>query len=149
MDCDYNPETAAAAAAVRRAPEELVTGRGRKKRRGRLAELLRRKKPRFEPGGHQPLAEYVDQYYRLDEQANPHPFKYRQVAANDFGLDTEEVGHTGAGQGGGVRLGDGGGSRPLWGRGGDVLRGWRRGGGGGCDTVLSNGCGWLVVACLS
>ena len=91
MDCEYSPT-----AAARRPPAELVTGRGRKKRRGRLAELLRRQKPRFDPAGAQPLAQYVDQYYRLDEQANPHPFKYRQVAANDFGLDTEEVRRSGA-----------------------------------------------------
>ncbi|XP_043193631.1 protein KRI1 homolog isoform X1 [Amphibalanus amphitrite] len=85
MDCDYTPS------AVRRPPAELTTGRGRKKRRGRLAELLRRKKPRFEPAAGQRLAEYVDQYYQLDAQANPHPFKYREVPANDFGLDTTEI----------------------------------------------------------
>ncbi|XP_037090898.1 protein KRI1 homolog [Pollicipes pollicipes] len=85
MDCEYDGR-----AATQRQLLE-ATGRGRKKRRGKLAEMLRRPKPRFQPGGDQALAEYIDQYYRLDEALNPHPFQYRQVTANDFGLDATEV----------------------------------------------------------
>ncbi|KAF0301157.1 Protein KRI1 [Amphibalanus amphitrite] len=76
------------------APGEEDAGEGEEEESGQWAEPGRSQSDHT-PACEQPdfvrLAEYVDQYYQLDAQANPHPFKYREVPANDFGLDTTEI----------------------------------------------------------
>jgi len=89
MDCDYDPNQA-------NMDEMIDMSRSRKSRRKSVfAKKLESKKPTFNPEEHPNYEEYLEEYYKLDYEDIigdlPVRFKYRQVVANDFGLDTEEI----------------------------------------------------------
>merc|ERR1712071_269577 len=89
MDCDYDPNQA-------NVDEMIDMSRSKKSRRNSVfAKRLESKKPIFNPEEHPNYEEYLEEYYKLDYEDIigdlPVRFKYRQVMANDFGLDTEEI----------------------------------------------------------
>merc|ERR1712071_18411 len=89
MDCDYDPNQA-------NVDEMIDMSRSKKSRRKSVfAKRLESKKPIFNPEEHPNYEEYLEEYYKLDYEDIigdlPVRFKYRQVMANDFGLDTEEI----------------------------------------------------------
>ena len=87
MDADYDPQTAS---------EQTFSKKSKSlKHRHKLASKLSVKKPLFDPE-EKTFDEYFDEYYHLDYEDiiadMPCRFKYRQVAANSFGLSADEVG---------------------------------------------------------
>lgn len=89
MDADYNES--------RDLQSELVENTKKRKRRKRskFAELISKKKPKFDPEQFPSYSDYFDQYYSLDYEDMigdlPCRFKYRKVIPNDYGLTVEEV----------------------------------------------------------
>lgn len=71
------------------------TRRGKKRRKSKFAEALERKKPLYKPGEDETFDKYLDEYYKLDYEDvigdTKCRFQYRDVAANDFGLDVNEI----------------------------------------------------------
>nr|CAG4644785.1 EOG090X05XL [Leptodora kindtii] len=90
MDCDYDPNQSTLA-------EDMVgmSRKGKSRKKSLFAKKLESKKPVFDPKTHPNYEEYLEEYYKLDYEDIigdlPVRFKYRQVVANDFGLDTEEI----------------------------------------------------------
>ncbi|XP_063703318.1 protein KRI1 homolog [Culicoides brevitarsis] len=98
MDCDYDPE-AAKAEKSKMLQEELIEStrskRKKKKRTSKLAEIIKTKKPVYEPNSDKTYEEYLDEYYKLDYEDiigdQPCRFKYSETVPNDFGLTIEEI----------------------------------------------------------
>lgn len=97
MDCDYEPETAKAEK-IKMLQEELIDNtkskRKKRKRTSKLAEIIKMKKPVYEPSD-KTYDEYLDEYYKLDYEDiiadTPCRFKYVETTPNDFGLTIEEI----------------------------------------------------------
>lgn len=96
MDCDFDPK-AAAEARKKSLQEELIENTTRKKkgRRNRFTEMLKEKKPVFDPEDEKTYGEYIDEYYKMDCEDiigdTQCRFKYTECEPNDFGLTIEEV----------------------------------------------------------
>lgn len=97
MDCDYDPETAKVEK-TKMLQEELIEStkskRKKRKRTSKLAEIIKMKKPVYEPSD-KTYDEYLDEYYKLDYEDiiadTPCRFKYVETTPNDFGLTVEEI----------------------------------------------------------
>lgn len=97
MDCDYDPE-AVKAEKSKKMQEELIEStkskRKKRKRTSKLAEIIKMKKPVYEPSD-KTYEEYLDEYYKLDYEDivadTPCRFKYIETTPNDFGLTIEEI----------------------------------------------------------
>ena len=95
MDCDYDPE----AEKKKKLQDELIEmskGRKRKKKISKLAEIIKKEKPAYDPATmDKTYEEYLDEYYKLDYEDiigdQPCRFKYTECVPNDFGLTVEEV----------------------------------------------------------
>ena len=95
MDCDYNPEEAK----KKKIQDELIEmskGRKRRKKISKLAEIIKKEKPVFDPTtSDKTYEEYLDEYYKLDYEDiigdQPCRFKYTECVPNDFGLTVDEV----------------------------------------------------------
>ncbi|XP_050445037.1 protein KRI1 homolog [Cataglyphis hispanica] len=89
MDADYDES--------RNLQSELIenTKKRKRRRRSKFAELIAKKKPKFDPKQYSSYKEYFDQYYSLDYEDMigdlPCRFKYRKVVPNDYGLSVEEI----------------------------------------------------------
>ncbi|XP_070160841.1 protein KRI1 homolog [Polyergus mexicanus] len=89
MDADYDES--------RDLQFELIenTKKRKRRRRSKFAELIAKKKPKFDPKQYSSYKEYFDQYYSLDYEDMigdlPCRFKYRKVVPNDYGLSVEEI----------------------------------------------------------
>ncbi|KAL6444063.1 hypothetical protein ACFW04_001781 [Cataglyphis niger] len=89
MDADYDES--------RDLQSELIenTKKRKRRRRSKFAELIAKKKPKFDPKQYSSYKEYFDQYYSLDYEDMigdlPCRFKYRKVVPNDYGLSVEEI----------------------------------------------------------
>lgn len=96
MDCDYDPK-AAAEARKKSLQEELIENTTKKKRgrRNRFMEMIKSKKPVFDPEDEKTYSEYIDEYYKMDCEDiigdTQCRFKYTECEPNDFGLTIEEV----------------------------------------------------------
>ncbi|CAD7003111.1 protein KRI1 homolog [Ceratitis capitata] len=94
MDCDYDPETS-----KEKLQKELIENtkrrKGRKGRKNEFMELIKSKKPAFDPEDEKTYEEYIDEYYKLDCEDMigdvPCRFKYVETTPNDFGLTIEEI----------------------------------------------------------
>lgn len=94
MDCDYDPEEEK----KHKLQDELIQmskGRKRKKKISKLAEIINKEKPAFDPSSEKTYAEYLDEYYQLDYEDvigdQPCRFKYSECIPNDFGLTVDEI----------------------------------------------------------
>ena len=94
MDCDFDP----AMEKKKKLQDELIEmskGRKRKKKISKLAEIIKKEKPTFDPATEKTYEEYLDEYYKLDYEDiigdQPCRFRYTDCVANDFGLTVEEV----------------------------------------------------------
>lgn len=89
MDADYDES--------RDLQSELIenTKKRKRRRRSKFAELIAKKKPKFDPKQYSSYKEYFDQYYSLDYEDMigdlPCRFKYRKVVPNNYGLSVEEI----------------------------------------------------------
>ena len=84
MDADYEEEP------IPVKKEKLTKKQMKKKRLQKGGE-----RPVFDPSAHGSFDQYLDEYYKLDFEDiigdMPTRFKYREVPANDFGLDVEDI----------------------------------------------------------
>lgn len=95
MDCDYDPEQEK----KKKMQDELIEmskGRKRRKKISKLAEIIKKEKPVYDPSTtEKTYEEYLDEYYKLDYEDiigdQPCRFRYTECVANDFGLTVEEV----------------------------------------------------------
>ncbi|XP_070510074.1 protein KRI1 homolog [Chironomus tepperi] len=94
MDCDYDPQKAK----KDKIQQELIDmskGRKRKKKVSKLAEIIKKDKPAFDPEEGKTYEEYLDEYYKLDYEDiigdQPCRFNYVECVPNDFGLTVEEI----------------------------------------------------------
>lgn len=94
MDCDYDPQKEK----KEQLQKELIDiskGRKRKKKISKLAEIIKKEKPSYDPSTGKTYAEYLDEYYKLDYEDiigdTPCRFNYVECVPNDFGLSVEEI----------------------------------------------------------
>lgn len=94
MDADYDPELEKRKK-LQAEMIDLSKGRKRKKKISKLAEIIKKEKPAYDPSTDKTYEEYLDEYYRLDYEDiigdQPCRFKYTECVPNDFGLTVEEV----------------------------------------------------------
>ncbi|CAO1319183.1 unnamed protein product [Diamesa hyperborea] len=93
MDADYDPHQAKKS--IQDELIEMTKGRKKKRKLSKLAELIKREKPAFNPESEKTYQEYLDEYYKLDYEDiigdQPCRFKYTECVPNDFGLTVEEI----------------------------------------------------------
>lgn len=94
MDCDFDPEVEKR----KKVQDELIEmskGRKRRKKVSKLAEIIKKEKPTYDPATEKTYEEYLDEYYKLDYEDiigdQPCRFHYTETVPNDFGLTVEEV----------------------------------------------------------
>lgn len=94
MDCDFDPEDEK----KKKLQDELIEmskGRKRRKKISKLAEIIKKEKPVYDPATEKTYEEYLDEYYKLDYEDiigdQPCRFRYTDCVPNDFGLSVEEV----------------------------------------------------------
>lgn len=94
MDADYDPDRARKTK-VQNELIEMSKGRKRRKKISKLAEMIKKEKPTFDPSIEKTYEEYLDEYYKLDYEDiigdQPCRFHYSECVPNDFGLTVEEV----------------------------------------------------------
>ena len=88
MDADYDPTTDLKS-------KGADSKKNKKKGRNKMAELIHKEKPKFDPEIYSTYQEYIDRYYSLDYEDMiddiPCRFKFRKTLPNDYGLTIEEV----------------------------------------------------------
>ncbi|GAB6022285.1 hypothetical protein CHUAL_006411 [Chamberlinius hualienensis] len=90
MDGDFVPEKSS----MELINETLKPKKKSRRKRNKLKEALKKRKPVFDPDD-ATYEQYLEEYYKLDYEDIigdlPCRFKYRNVVPNDFGLNVEEV----------------------------------------------------------
>ncbi|KAG5679377.1 hypothetical protein PVAND_008946 [Polypedilum vanderplanki] len=94
MDCDYDPKEEKRQK-LQRELIDMTKGRKRKKKVSKLAALIKKEKPVYDPQEWKSYEEYLDEYYKLDFEDiigdQPCRFNYTECVPNDFGLTVEEI----------------------------------------------------------
>jgi len=94
MDCDYDPQKEKRDK-IQQELIDMSKGRKRKKKVSKLAEIIKREKPAFDPTEGKTYEQYLEEYYKLDYEDiigdQPCRFNYVECVPNDFGLTVEEV----------------------------------------------------------
>jgi protein KRI1 len=94
MDCDYDPKEEKRQK-LQRELMDMTKGRKRKKKVSKLAALIKKDKPVYNPTEWKSYEEYLDEYYKLDFEDiigdQPCRFNYTECVPNDFGLTVAEV----------------------------------------------------------
>ncbi|CAG9800792.1 unnamed protein product [Chironomus riparius] len=94
MDCDYDPQKEKRDK-IQQELIDMSKGRKRKKKVSKLAEIINRDKPAYDPEQGKSYEQYLDEYYKLDYEDiigdQPCRFNYVECVPNDFGLTVEEI----------------------------------------------------------
>lgn len=95
MDCDFDPREQKKQELQKELIDITKGGRKRKKKVSKLAALIKKDKPVYDPKNWESYEEYLDEYYKLDFEDivgnQPYRSNYTECVPNDFGLTVEEI----------------------------------------------------------